>query len=271
LRFEIGARTDLGRVRKNNEDSFETVPELGLFILSDGMGGEAHGEVASKFTVDTIRNHCQESLSNASLPLIGDPNPNVSDRANRLAGAVRLANTVIYESALKHPSQKGMGATVVALWMDEEKLSVAHVGDSRLYRMRQGQLEQVTQDHSLVAEQVRRGILTQQQAETSQMQSVLIRALGIDASVEVDAEDQPVLPGDTLVLCSDGLTRMVTDADIGSILNTSLTTQEATDRLINLANENGGEDNVTVIVVRVPGGKNGLLIRFWRWFCGERD
>ncbi len=162
-----------------------------------------------------------------------------------------------------------MGATVVAIWMDEEQMSVAHVGDSRLYRMRQGQLEQITQDHSLVAEQVRRGILTQQQADTSQIQSVLIRALGIDPDVEVDAEEHPVLAGDTLVLCSDGLNRMVTDPDIGSILNTSLSAKEATDRLIALANENGGEDNVTVIVVKVLEGTDGWLARAWRWLCGE--
>jgi len=263
------ARTDLGRVRKNNEDNFAAVPEMGLFVLSDGMGGEAHGEVASALTIEAVRSHCAESVTTPDMPLFGDPIPNLPDRANRLASAVRLANRAIYESAQKHPSQKGMGATVVTIWMDEEQMSVAHVGDSRLYRMRQGQLEQITQDHSLVAEQVRRGILTQQQADTSQMQSVLIRALGIDADVEVDAEEHPVLPGDTLVLCSDGLNRMVTDPDIGSILNTSLSAKEAVDRLIGLANENGGEDNVTVIVVRVVEGNNGWMARLWRWLCGE--
>jgi serine/threonine protein phosphatase PrpC len=263
------ARTDLGRVRKNNEDNFVVVPEIGLYVLSDGMGGEAHGEVASGLTVDVMRHHCLEGTNNPETPLFGDPIPNLPDRANRLASAVRLANRAIYESAQRHPSQKGMGATVVAFWMDEEQMSVAHVGDSRLYRMRQGQLEQITQDHSLVAEQVRRGILTQQQADTSQMQSVLIRALGIDPSVDVDAEEHPVLPGDTLVLCSDGLNRMVTDLDIGSILNTSLTAREAVDRLIELANENGGEDNITVIVLRVLEGSNGMLARLWRWLCGE--
>lgn len=269
MRVDMEARSDLGCVRKNNEDNFTVVPELGLYVLSDGMGGEAHGEVASGLTIDAIRHHCLEASTKPDMELFGDPLPNLPARANRLASAVRLANRAIYESAQRHPSQKGMGATVVAIWMDEEQMSVAHVGDSRLYRMRQGQLEQITQDHSLVAEQVRRGILTQQQADTSQMQSVLIRALGIDPDVEVDAEEHPVLPGDTLVLCSDGLNRMVTDPDIGSILNTSLSAKEAVDRLIALANENGGEDNVTVIVVRVVGGSDGWLARAWRWLCGE--
>jgi len=269
VRVDMEARTDLGRVRKNNEDNFAVVPEIGLYILSDGMGGEAHGEVASNLTVDAIRDHCVEGMGNLDTPLFGDPLPDLPPRANRLASSVRLANRAIYESAQRHPSQKGMGATVVAIWLDDEQMSVAHVGDSRLYRMRQGQLEQITEDHSLVAEQVRRGILTQQQADTSQMQSVLIRALGIDPTVDVDAEEHPVLPGDTFVLCSDGLNRMVTDLDIGSILNTSLTAKEAVDRLIELANENGGEDNVTVIVVRVLEGSNGWLARLWRWLCGE--
>jgi len=269
VRLDMEARTDLGRVRKNNEDNFVAVPELGLYVLSDGMGGEAHGEVASGLAVDAIRDHCAEWMRSPDMPLFGETLPNLPARANRLASAVRLANRAIYESAQKHPSQKGMGATVVTIWLDDEQMSVAHVGDSRLYRMRQGQLEQITQDHSLVAEQVRRGILTQQQADSSQMQSVLIRALGIDAEVEVDAEEHPVLPGDTLVLCSDGLNRMVSDPDIGSILNTSLSAKEAVDRLISLANENGGEDNVTVIVVRVGGGSDGMLARLWRWLCGE--
>ena len=269
MRVDMEARSDLGRVRKNNEDNFTVVPEIGLYVLSDGMGGEAHGEVASGLAIEAIRQHCLEWTTNPDIPLFGEPIPNLPPRANRLASAVRLANRAIYESAQRHPSQKGMGATVVAIWVDEEQMSVAHVGDSRLYRMRQGQLEQITQDHSLVAEQVRRGILTQQQAETSQMQSVLIRALGIDPDVEVDAEEHPVLPGDNLVLCSDGLNRMATDPDIGSVLNTSLSAREATERLIALANDNGGEDNVTVIVVRVMEGTNGWLARLWRWLCGE--
>ena len=269
MRVDMEARTDLGRVRKNNEDNFAVVPEFGLYILSDGMGGEAHGEVASGLAVKAIQDECGEWIKDPSRQFFGDPIPNLPARANALASAVRLANRAIYESAQRHPSQKGMGATVVAIWLDEEQMSVAHVGDSRLYRMRQGQLEQITQDHSLVAEQVRRGILTQQQADTSQMQSVLIRALGIDPDVEVDAEEHPVLPGDTLVLCSDGLNRMVTDLDIGSVLNTSLSAREATDRLIALANENGGEDNVTVIVVRVLDAANGWMSRLWRWLCGE--
>jgi serine/threonine protein phosphatase PrpC len=266
VRIDAGARTDLGRVRKNNEDCFEVVPDLGLFILSDGMGGEAHGEIASRLAVDTIAQHCQESLKDPKMALFeGEVAPELTAKTNRLASAIRLANRIIYESAQKHPAQRGMGATVVTVWVDGERVSMAHVGDSRAYRLRQGSLEQLTQDHSLVAEQVRRGILTKQQADQSEMQSVLIRALGIDPSVQVDVDEHTLITGDAVLLCSDGLSRMVTDAEIASTLMTSQTAQEAVDRLVESANDAGGEDNVTVVVLRVGHGSDGLLARLWRW------
>lgn len=269
MRIEAGARTDLGRVRKNNEDSFEVVPEIGLFILSDGMGGEAHGEVASKLTVDTISQHCREALKDPKMPMFEDQEaPELTAKTNRLGSAIRLSNRVVYESAQKHPAQRGMGATVVTVWVDGERVSMAHVGDSRAYRLRQGTLEQLTQDHSLVAEQVRRGILTQQQADQSDMQSVLIRALGIDPSVQVDVDEHTLIAGDALLLCSDGLSRMVTDAEIASTLMTSQTAQEAVDRLVESANDAGGEDNITVVVLRVGSGSSGLFTRLWRWLNG---
>ncbi len=265
MRIDAGARTDVGRVRKNNEDCFEIVPDLGLFILSDGMGGEAHGEIASRLAVDTITDHCRKGLEDSKLPVFGDAVPELGQRTNRLASGIRLANTVIYESAQTHPAQRGMGATVVCVWVDGARMSLAHVGDSRAYRLRQGSLEQLTQDHSLVAEQVRRGILTKQQADESDMQSVLIRALGIDPSVLVDADEHTLIEGDKLLLCSDGLSRMVTDAEIASTLMTALNAQEAVDRLITSANEAGGEDNVTAVVLRVVRDSNGLFARLWHW------
>ena len=265
MRIDAGARTDLGRVRKNNEDCFEVVPDIGLFILSDGMGGEAHGEIASRLAVDTIALHCRESLTNPNLPFMGDRVPDLGEKTNRLASAIRMANQMIYESAQKHPAQRGMGATVVVVWIDGSRMSLAHVGDSRAYRLRVGSLEQLTQDHSLVAEQVRRGILTQQQADESEMQSVLIRALGIDPTVQVDTDEHTLIEGDALLLCSDGLSRMVTDAGIASALMTAQQAQEAVDNMIEAANDAGGEDNVTVVAIRVLKESNGLLARFWQW------
>ena len=265
LRIESGARTDLGRVRKNNEDSYQIEPALNLYVLSDGMGGEAHGEVASSVAVETIVTHCQQAENSRATPIFGEPRPDVSERTNRLASAIHLANRKVFEMAEANPEQKGMGATIVAAWIEDQKLSLAHVGDSRAYLLRAGSLDQLTADHSLVAEKVRVGILTPQEADASELQSVLTRAVGTSSTVEVDADEQMLLVGDSLLLCSDGLTRMVTDPEIASTLLTSTSAQEAADRLIDLANENGGLDNVSVIVVRFTQKPEGMLERLKVW------
>ncbi len=268
MRVEVGARTDVGRVRTNNEDSFRLVLALNLFIVSDGMGGEAHGELASALAVQTVAAHCQESLNNPSATFFGGRRPDLSEKTNRLLSAVHLANQKVHESARSNPTQRGMGATILAAWLDGQRLSLVHVGDSRAYLLRSGTLEQLTADHSLVAEQVRRGILTPQQAESSNMQSVLIRALGTQPEVEVDSDEHLLLDGDSLLLCSDGLTRMVTEPEIASTLLTSANPQAAAERLLALANEYGGEDNSTVVVLRVAGDSQGLLARLRRWVNG---
>ena len=266
--MDIAGRTDLGRVRGNNEDSFKLVPELDLFVLSDGMGGEAHGEVASNMAVETIVGHCLQAHKETTLPLVGPPVPDLSPKTNRLASAIRLANKEIFKSAQSNPAQRGMGATVVAIWVDGQRLCLAHVGDSRAYLLRAGELQQLTEDHSLVAEQVRRGILTRQQADESKMQSVLLRALGIEEEVEVDAAEHFLMDGDAILLCSDGLDRMVTDPEIASTLLTTSEADAAAGRLIELANENGGEDNVTVVLLRVQRARDGFFVRCWRWLNG---
>jgi protein phosphatase len=153
----------------------------------------------------------------------------------------------------------------VAAWIDAQRLSIAHVGDSRAYLLRAGSMEQLTADHSLVAEKVRVGILTPQEADASEMQSVLTRAVGTSSSVEVDTDEQALLVGDFVLLCSDGLTRMVTDPEIASTLLTSTSAQESADRLVDLANENGGADNISVIVLRVDEKSEGVLQRLKIW------
>jgi serine/threonine protein phosphatase PrpC len=265
LRIETGARTDVGRVRKNNEDCCEIEPALNLYVLSDGMGGEAHGEVASKLAVQTVVMHCQQAENSRTTPIFGEPQPDVSEKTNRLASAIHLANRKVFEMAEANPEQRGMGATIVAAWIEGQRLSLAHVGDSRAYLLRSGSLDQLTADHSLVAEKVRVGILTPQEADASELQSVLTRAVGTSASVEVDADEQMLLVGDSLLLCSDGLTRMVTDPEIASTLLTSTSAQEAADRLVELANEYGGADNVTVIVLRVVQKSESVLDRLKVW------
>ncbi len=271
MRVDIGARTDVGRVRSNNEDCYRLVPALNLFVLSDGMGGEAHGEVASAMAVETIAVHCLEAANNLSTAFFGEPRADLSEKTNRLASAVHLANRKIHEAALSDPAHRGMGATILAAWLDGHRMSLVHVGDSRAYLLRGGVLEQLTLDHSLVAEQVRRGLITPQQADTSTMQSVLIRALGTRPEVEVDADEQLLLDGDSVLLCSDGLTRMVTDPEIASNLLTHLEAQAAADRLVELANEYGGEDNITVVVLYLRLGSEGLLARLRRWAGGSSD
>jgi PPM family protein phosphatase len=265
LRIDAAGYSDQGRVRQNNEDAYKIEPSLDLFVLSDGMGGMAHGERASALAVGTIVSHCQESENNRTTPLFWESRPDLSERTNRLGSAVTLANRKIFDEAAIHPDSRGMGATIVAAWLSDQRLSLVHVGDSRAYLLRAGSLEQLTADHSLVAEHVRRGIMTPQEAENSQLQSVLVKALGIEGQVEPDADEHMLLDGDVLLLCSDGLTRMVTDPEIASTLLTVEPAQAAADRLVELANDYGGEDNVTVIVVRFVAGSGGLFSRLRQW------
>ncbi len=257
MQIVSGGVTNVGRVRTNNEDNFQIVEPLNLFVLSDGMGGEAHGEIASALAVEAVVKHCQETEVDPAMTIFGDMPSSWSEKTKRLSSAVHLANKSIFDSAQAHPEQRGMGATLTAAWIDGERLSIAHVGDSRAYLLRSGTLQQLTSDHSLVAEQVRRGILTPAEAERSEMQSVLLRALGAHAEIEVDSEEHGIFGSDVLLLCSDGLTRMVTEPEIAGTLQSEPDPTKASERLVELANEQGGADNVTAVVVRVGGEPRG--------------
>jgi protein phosphatase len=267
-----GGVSDVGRVRTNNEDSFRIVEPQNLFILSDGMGGEAHGEVASSMAVETIAKYCAdtESKEDSGVTLNGTVPESWTPQTKKLQNAVFQANFAIYRSAQEHPEQRGMGATLTVAWVNGSKLSLAHVGDSRAYLLRAGGLQQLTSDHSLVAEQVRRGILTPQQAEESDMQSVLLRALGAHPEVDVDVEEVDLIPRDVLLLCSDGLTRMVTEPEIAGSLQAETDPASAAQKLVDLANERGGLDNVTVVVARVQEESKGWLSWFRR-DSGKKD
>lgn len=269
-RFDCGARTDKGSVRENNEDSFRVAAELNLFVLSDGMGGQASGEVASRIATDTIIEYCREADQQTSLAA-RESAPGLSETSNRLAAAVRAANSAICRAAEKNPRYRGMGATVVAVQIEGERMSVAHVGDSRAYRLRSGHFEQLTNDHSFVAEQVRRGIITEQEAEQSQLQNVLLRALGQEPQVEADVSEELLLDGDTILLCSDGLTREVPDAHIAAILADSEDAESAANRLIDAANDAGGNDNITAIVLRSAGKRGKTFARIGRWLKGTKE
>jgi len=272
MEMEFGARSDTGCVRENNEDSYRAAPEMNLFVLSDGMGGLESGEVASRLAVDTIIEQCRRADANASLPLMGARVDGVSEMTNRLAGAVRAANKVVHDAAQRNANAPSMGATVVAVRFSNERMSLAHVGDSRAYRLRGADLEQLTHDHSFVAEQIRQGRMTEQEAGTSTFQNVLVRALGIEPAVEVDASEELVMEGDTVLLCSDGLTHELSDSQIAAVLRENGDAQEAADRLIELAKQAGGGDNVTAIVIRPaqkPVGAFARIGRLGKWFKGS--
>jgi protein phosphatase len=252
----VGAKTDVGLRRAHNEDSFCAAPELGLFVVCDGMGGHNAGEVASRLAVEVIHKHLHEAQAGANPPMVGAYDHRLSARANRLASAIRLANQAIHDTAQTKPGQAGMGTTVVAGLVSDQTLSVAHVGDSRLYLVRGDDIRQVTGDHSLVAEQVRRGLLTEEEAEQSSQRNVVTRALGVEASVEVDLEEVPLAIGDVVLLCSDGLTQGVKASQIKEVVQREPDPQAASERLVQMANEAGGMDNTTVILVAlraVPG------------------
>jgi PPM family protein phosphatase len=258
VRIVSGGQSDVGQQRANNEDCFRIVQPQNLFVVSDGMGGEAHGEIASAMAVETVVKACMGEETD-TVAASAQMQPGWSEQTRRLFNAAHLANKKIYESAEANPQQQGMGATLTAAWINEEKLSVAHVGDSRVYLLRSGVLQQLTSDHSLVAEQVRRGILTAAEAEHSELQSVLLRALGTQPDVEVDAEEHTLFPGDILLLCTDGLTRMVAEQKIVATLQSESDPARAAEKLVALANENGGADNVTVVVVHLEPKEGGFL------------
>ena len=257
MQISSGGATHVGMVRTNNEDCFRIVPSLQLYVLADGMGGEAHGEVASSLAVETVVKHCLEGQENPTAQLFGEAKPGLTPRTQRVLSAIHLANEKVFQSAEDHPEQQGMGATLTVAWIADSQLSIGHVGDSRIYLLRSGALQQLTSDHSLVAEQVRRGILTASEAEQSNLQSVLLRALGTQPEVEVDSEEVALFPGDVLLLCSDGLTRMVTEPEIAGALQSEPQPQQAAEKLVALANESGGIDNVTVVVVSLKPEPKG--------------
>lgn len=265
LTVEVAAKTDVGCVRTNNEDNLGYDSRYGIYVVCDGMGGQAAGEVASKMGVDTVLTYFREAAKNHRYPQIGDQDDGVSERANALGSAIRLANEAIHEAAGKHAAHSGMGSTIVSVLVDHGFFSIGHAGDSRIYLIRQGNIQQITRDHSLVMEQVRRGLITLEEANASEMQNIIIRALGPEEKVVPDLDDMMALPGDILMLCSDGLTRHVPDDHILEIVQGTVTLQLMADRLIEAAREGGGSDNITCMMIRfadLPWWKRMLRMLF---------
>lgn len=253
-----GAKTDVGLKRELNEDSLCADPKLGLFVICDGMGGRNAGEVASGLAVEIIQKHLVDAHKSSALPVIGDYNPKLSAQTNRLASAIRLANQIVNGASQSKAGHAGMGTTVVCALVSDPVLSVAHAGDSRMYLVRGENIHALTTDHSLVAEQVRQGILTEEQAEKSAQKNIVTRALGVEETLQVDLDEIELMKGDTILLCSDGLTKGVKPAEIMRVLREEREPQGACDRFVKMANASGGEDNTTVIVIHVRKISTGV-------------
>lgn len=245
--------TDVGRVRRNNQDAYGIDAAHGLIVVADGMGGHAAGEVASRLAVDTVVAEVTRGLDSGKIPWEGEVPLHLTEWQRLLISSIRIANQMIFRSAQENPDQKGMGTTVVAALFHGGRVTVANVGDSRLYLWRGERLSQWTRDHSFVAEQVERGLLTPAEAATAANQNILTRALGTGAEVDVDTQERKVEGGDVFFLCTDGLTRMVPDADIAAALSGTADAAGLCDRLVKAAVERGGRDNVTVAAARVTG------------------
>lgn len=247
-------------------------PDLGLYVVCDGMGGQKGGELASQLTVEAIRQHYANVTGFDDDDDIGSGDEGFLPQTTRLAGAVRHANYVVHQEAQSRPGCRGMGTTVVAALLQGQILSVAHVGDSRLYLIRGDHIVPLTSDHSLVAEQVRSGMLTEEQAERSPRKHVLTRAVGIEPTIEVELGELPIRTHDILLLCSDGLTRGIGAPELLRTVRASSDLPSASARLIDLANARGGEDNTTVVLVAVqPSTNPGFWHRMLRpFFNGAR-
>src|SRR3979490_1674274 len=266
--LEIATCTDPGMVRSHNEDSIAADPANGLVVLADGMGGYNAGEVASGMATTVIVTEMRQILSNAR-PYEVDEKNKEEIAARLVREQVLKANTSIFQAAQSQPQYAGMGTTLVVCLFYDNRLLVAHLGDSRLYMSRDGQFKQVTRDHSLLQEQIDSGLISPEQAKHAQHKNLVTRALGIDPSAEPEIHEYPARPGDIYLLCSDGLCDMVEDEDISMAVQAfSANLNMAASHLVQMANDNGGRDNVSVILVRVlreyPAAR-GVMAKVFAW------
>lgn len=267
----IAGQTDTGRVRSHNEDYIQWSAEQGLVVLADGMGGARAGEVASELAVKTMVSQVASAFGRVRGPL-GHVAPGAAfTRAGEMLGAaLNQTNRIVFQVAKGQPQYAGMGTTLVAVMFHDDAMSVAYVGDSRLYRFRDGELSQVTEDHTVVQELVNGGFYTPEQARTAVSKNIVTRAVGVNDDVKVDVLESAVQVGDVYLVCSDGLSDMLGDADIADTLSRrGADLAQTTDALIAMANDRGGHDNVSVILARVEqarppgrGWRQRLMHRF---------
>jgi serine/threonine protein phosphatase PrpC len=256
LTIELSAAVDPGRARSNNEDSVALDDEVALAVLADGMGGYNAGEVASNMATSFIRTELGRWLREAQ--------DHASDAEVRRAMDICVdnANRAIFNAANSNPQYAGMGTTLVVAVIRDNRLLVGHVGDSRAYRLRGGRLQQITRDHSLLQEQIDAGLITPEQAAFSANKNLVTRAVGVEDTVLLETHQHDVQAGDVYLMCSDGLSDMLDDASIGQVLQAHDSLTAACQALIDAANDAGGKDNISVVLVRASGGAVPAS-RFW--------
>ena len=243
MKYEFFARTDCGRVRSNNEDAVSIDAEANIAVLADGMGGYSAGEVASSMATTLILAEMRAWLEQSDEP------PTANDIRRALEICVDNANQAIYSEAFANPDCTGMGTTLVVGVLCGDKLVLGHVGDSRCYRWRAGELTQITRDHSWLQEQLDAGLLTPQQAAVSPNCNLVTRALGVEPTTLVEINEFKMEPHDVLLMCSDGLSEMLPLDDMAALMATDETLEEKTARLVAAANANGGRDNISVLLI----------------------
>ncbi len=268
-KIEVIGLTDVGCVRDHNEDAISTSETLGLAVLADGMGGHRGGEVASAITISTVLEALSKRLKKIKDGAT-DEETGYSLESIAVHEAAALANLNVYSASTENTQYRGMGTTLVVLLFYDNRFTVAHVGDSRLYRLRDGVLEQITRDHSLMQELIDRGFYTPEQARKSLNKNLVTRAVGIEENVQIDMQEDVTQTGDIYMLCSDGVTDMIEDELIHEILKTnSENLEKAASEIIRESNEHGGKDNISVILARplkpFPA-KNSLFSRFFDLF-----
>jgi PPM family protein phosphatase len=251
MKISDQAVTDVGRKRKGNEDALFLNPEQRLFVVADGMGGHAAGEVASKIAVDSINEFVTLTGGDEEITWPFGLDETISYDGNRLKTAIRHANRKVLEATREKTEYEGMATTVAAVLVDGDLANIGHVGDSRIYLWSEGEVSQLTSDHSWVNEQIQNGVISSEQARSHPLRNVVTRALGGKQDLSVDMQVRKMKPGEMLLLCSDGLTTMVPDEEIVRILSeTGGDVSKAAHRLVDEANARGGEDNITVVLLK---------------------
>lgn len=251
MRVRFAGATNIGRRRDHNEDSIFLPENDRLAIVADGMGGHANGEVASRLAVEMVVGHFTETAKQQTLTWPYKVDRDLRTHLNRMTTSIMLANLEIWERAQRQAGMKGMGTTCVAIYFLDDSAVIGHVGDSRCYRLRGGEMVQLTEDHSLINDYIKMKRVTPEEAENWPHRNVIVRALGMKESLQVDILTEIPRVGDCYILCSDGLTGMVRNEMIAQIVASERDLERAVERLINAANEEGGVDNISVILARV--------------------